>query len=181
MTDQSSKPRFATLLLTLTLLLGGCLHAPATLNHHYLLPAAGQAAAPGTLPMIELRLASYLDQDGVMVQTGPVQVRAARQHRWADPLPDQLRRALIVHLGRRSLPAGGRLVVEVVRFQGNGQGQAQVAGRWWYRDAQGHEQSARFQEQRPLHEDGYPELVKQLDAAWAAVAERIGARLSVET
>lgn len=171
-------PRLTALLPMLVLT--GCLHAPVPSDHQYLLPAAGQASAAVSQPPIEVRLASYLDQDGIMVQTGPVEVHAARQHRWADPLPEQLRRALIVHLGQRSLPSDGQLLVEVVRFQGNGHGHAEVDGRWHYRDGHGEEQGGRFRERRPLHKDGYPELVKQLDAAWAAVAQSIAARLSAQ-
>ncbi|WP_101674704.1 PqiC family protein [Alloalcanivorax mobilis] len=168
----------AALVVLLSLALGGCLSSPVPAEHQYLLPGAGQAAAPGSLPRVELRLASYLDQDGVMVQTGPVEVHAARQHRWADPLPEQLRRALAVHLAGQGLPASGRLVVEVVRFQGSGDGQAQVQGSWWYRDGTGHESGERFQVQRPLKQDGYQELVTQLDAAWADVARQIARRVA---
>lgn len=171
MTEFQRFPR--ALLCVLMLLLAGCVTAPAEPAREYLLPAAGQAPADAAMPDIQINLAGYLDQGGIVLQSGPVAVRAARQHRWADPLVDQLDRALRYHLSRDGAPAGGRLTVDVVRFQGDDQGHALVAGNWHYRAADGARKEGRFEESRPLDRDGYGALVKQLDAAWAAAAASI--------
>ncbi len=168
-------PLLATLL---ALPLTACVSVPADTSRQYLLPGATQPpAANVTLPDLQLHLAAYLDQSGIVLQNGPVTVTAARQHRWADPLPAQLRRSLRYHLSEDGVPAQGRLTVDVVQFQGSNDGHALVAGHWQFENHQGGEQSGQFQIRQPLNQDGYGALVKQLDAAWATVAQSISEQL----
>ena len=75
-------------------------------------------------------------------------------------------------------PAEGRLSVSVTRFQGTTDGNARVSGQWHYQaepseQEESLERSGRFDLTRPLSQDGYPELVTRLDAAWQAVAQQI--------
>lgn len=175
-----TRPLSLCLLLSLLpVLLAGCADTPTEPARQYLLPAAGEAPADtrAPLPDVDLRVAGYLDQGGIVLQSGPVAVRTARQHRWADPLPEQLRRALLFHLSKDGAPAGGRLTITVVRFQGSGDGRALVAGHWRYKGTDGSKKEGRFEESPPLARDGYEELVKQLDIAWAAAARRISGAL----
>lgn len=168
-------PLLATLL---AVLLSGCASVPADTSQQYLLPSAAQPPAANVeLPDLRLHLAGYLDQSGIVLQDGPVTVTAARQHRWADPLPDQLRRSLRYHLSEDGVPAQGRLTVDVVQFQGSDDGHALVAGHWQFENGKGGEQSGQFQIRQPLNQNGYGALVKQLDAAWATVAQSISERL----
>ena len=114
----------------------------------------------------------------MVVETAPTSVHAARQHLWAEPLPAQLGRALRHHLAAAGAPDDGRLSVSVTRFQGTADGNARVSGQWHYRAEQSEQQeslerSGRFDLTRPLSQDGYPELVTRLDAAWQAVAQQI--------
>lgn len=169
-------PKLLSLLL-LTLL-AGCAAAPAEPAREYLLPAAAQAPTNTAIPDVHINLAGYLDQSGIVLQSGPVAVQAARRHRWADPLVDQLAQALRYHLSQDGAPGGGRLTVDVVQFQGDGQGHARVVGNWHYHASDGSEKRGRFQESQPLDQDGYGALVKQLDAAWAAAAEQISKALN---
>ena len=72
-----------------------------------------------------------------------------------------------------TLSTAGNLV-----FQGTADGNARVSGQWHYRAEQSEQQeslerSGRFDLTRPLSQDGYPELVPRLDAAWQAVAQQI--------
>lgn len=171
-----------TAALLLATLLGACASGGPASEHSYLLPAAGEPAASDRLPRMRVDLAGYLDQAGVVVETAPTSVHAARRHLWAEPLPSQLRRALRHHLAAAGAPAGGRLTVDVTRFQGTTDGHARVSGQWHYRaepsgQQESLEQNGHFDLTRPLNQDGYPELVTRLDAAWQAVAEQIAAEL----
>lgn len=172
-------PLTSLLALLVSLLLAGCASVPDQPARQYLLPAAAEAPVEtaARLPTLDLRLARYLDQGGIVLQSGPVAVRTARQHRWADPLPAQLRRALLVHLSKEGAAVGGRLTITVVKFQGSGDGRALIAGHWHYQGADGSRRQGRFDTSRPLVRDGYEALVTQLDAGWAAVAKGISTRL----
>lgn len=165
-------------LLALLLAVSACTSAPATPARQYLLPAATRPAVATQVPDLSLHLAGYLDQGGIVLRSSPVTITTARQHRWADPLADQLLRALRYHLSQDGVPAEGQLSVTVIRFQGSGDGHAEVAGHWHYRNDRGIDKSGRFQTHRALQQDGYDALVTQLDAAWAAVAADISATLT---
>lgn len=172
----------AALLLALSSLLGACASGGPVSEHSYLLPAASEPAVSDRLPGVRVDVAGYLDQAGVVVETAPTSVHAARQHLWAEPLPSQLARALRHHLAVAGAPAEGRLNVSVTRFQGTTDGNARVSGQWHYRaepseQQESLERSGRFDIARPLNQDGYPELVTRLDAAWRAAAQQIADEL----
>ena len=181
MTNRLPLP-LAALLLAISALLGACASGGPASEHSYLLPAAGEPAASDRLPRVRVDVAGYLDQAGLVVETAPTSVHAARRHLWAEPLPSQLARALRHHLAAAGAPEQGRLSVSVTRFQGTADGNARVSGQWHYRAEPSEQQedlqrSGRFDLTRPLSRDGYPELVTRLDAAWRAVAQQIAAAL----
>lgn len=172
----------AALLLALSAVLGACASGGPAGEYNYLLPAGSEPAASDRLPRVRVDVAGYLDQAGVVVETAPTSVHAARQHLWAEPLPSQLGRALRHHLATAGAPAEGRLSVSVTRFQGTADGNARVSGQWHYQAEPSEqnkslERSGHFDLTRPLNQDGYPELVTRLDAAWQAVAQQIASAL----
>lgn len=164
---------FSAVLLALAML-AGCAQAPAGGERQYLLPAAGQPAASDRLN-VRVRVAGYLDQGGLVLQTGATTLTSARLHRWAEPLPRQLERALTHHLAGRDV--AGTLNVRVTRFQGSANGDARVSGGWHYQGNDGARAEGIFDQRQALRHDGYEELVDRLDAAWAVVAAGIGAEL----
>ncbi|MCH2558843.1 MAG: ABC-type transport auxiliary lipoprotein family protein [Alcanivorax sp.] len=177
-------PALALPLLGLLLALAGCAGTPATGERQYLLPAASQPATGATL-MVRVHVAGYLDQGGLVLETGATTLSTARAHRWAEPLGDQLERALVQAL---PAPASGTLTVRVTRFQGTADGDARVSGDWRFygsnresgesRGDDGRRIEGVFDVRRPLQRDGYEELVLRLNDAWTAVAAEIGARLA---
>lgn len=181
MTNRLPLPLVA-LLLVVSALLGACASGGPASEHSYLLPAASEPSASDRLPRVRVDVAGYLDQAGVVVETAPTSVHAARQHLWAEPLRGQLQRALRHHLAAAGAPAEGRLSVSVTRFQGTADGNARVSGQWHYRaEPSGQEESlernGHFDIARPLNQDGYPELVTRLNAAWQAAAQQIADEL----
>jgi uncharacterized lipoprotein YmbA len=47
--------------------------------------------APARIGLGRITVASYLDQSGIVIETEEREVRAARNHQWAEPLADGLR------------------------------------------------------------------------------------------
>ena len=164
--------RLPLLLLTL-LALAACAQAPATGEQHSLLPSARLAAHQQALDP-RLQVAGYLDQAGLVLETGPATLTGARSHRWAEPLEAQLERSLAAALPDTE----GELRVTVSRFQGTADGDARVSGEWRFLGTDGRRAGGTFDKRQALKRDGYEELVLRLDAAWMEAAGEIGRRLA---
>lgn len=188
------RARPAILVMALLLsALAGCAGAPRETATRYLLanhaaspqPATGAASA---LTVGPVRLARFLDVEGIVMQTSEVAVHEARNHLWAEDLAGQLERTLRRYLARelsqlRVRGDGGepRLTVDVVRFQGRYDGIAVVAGEWELIGAEGDSILARpFHVEQALTADGYAALVTSLEAAWRRVGEGIAGTLRAE-
>ncbi len=173
-----------------------CASAP-TLQHYHL-PALNQAptvdvgASTRLLSLLPVSLARHIDRQGLLYQGSDIEISEAHGHRWAEPLEDQLGRALRLQLGRqmpgvkvlpaRSLgPLDGvtqQLLVHVERFQGRYDGVAVLSGYWLLRDASGRLlANGDFSLERALEADGYPALVNSLDAAWTQVGAELARAL----
>ncbi|MDN3526550.1 ABC-type transport auxiliary lipoprotein family protein [Halomonas sabkhae] len=193
------KPRGLATLLTATLAalaLSGCATSQAPVNQ-YTLPDAAvaqqdiDASAEHQLVIRPIRLASYLDVEGIVFQVDELTVRAAQSHQWAEPLGRQLERGLRDRLAarlpdtrvllddetrRQDTPVALR--IEMTRFQGHHDGQAIAEGRWQLRDASGELLALTpFRQTTPLQADGYPALVKALGADLDSLAEQLADRI----
>lgn len=137
-----------------------------------------------------LRVAPILRQEGIVYRTGERRLTVARRNRWAQPLPDQLRRSLYGFLTRsfdtvavvRDGPAPPdttwTLSVQVDAFQGRFDGRAVVRGSWWLQDPDGSlVVRERFDERVPLESDGYDALVTALSEGWKRVATAMAGRI----
>lgn len=186
------------LLLPLLLLgwLAGCASLAGPPATRYALPEPPAAPAPTgaeaerVLTLRPLRLAAFLDVEGIVVQLDDITVHEASGHRWAEPLGRQLERGLRDRLAA-ALPAtrvrladedgaAGDLALRlaVERFQGRPDGHALVAGRWQLRDTEGALLAAApFRVATPLARDGYPALVRALGRGWDAVARELAEAL----
>ncbi|WP_457809198.1 PqiC family protein [Kushneria sp. EE4] len=180
--------------LAAVVMLAGCA-GQATEFHRYTLPLADQRTAePGaslpdsapTLAVSSVRLADYLDGQGVVYQTSDIEVNEAQTNLWADNLSAQLTRSLQRTLGDRlrdhrvlgETLAGDRadtgVRVTLSQFQGRYDGMAVLAGQYQLRDAGGNLMAQHhFDIERPLEDDGYPALVRTLSQGWENVGEQI--------
>jgi len=169
--------------------------APRT--KHFLL---GQNLGPLPTPSLEegapnvalarLSVAGFLDQAGVVYQIGPNEVRVAARNLWAEPLPEQLQRALYDEITRQTKAVtvfqsasaapvrSVRLSLEFAGFHGRYDGQAVVAGLWTLADRQNQPLLRQpFKYEIALGSDGYPELVAALAQGLDALAADIAATL----
>jgi uncharacterized lipoprotein YmbA len=181
------------------LLLISCAGSPAP-RTQYLLRAelaeqSGRVEAPVRVGLGRVTVAPYLDQSGVVVETESGQVRAAREHQWAEPLGAGLRS----YLGAEISASLGYDVsarptdlddwdytvdVYVDRLHGTMAGTAvlDASYRITPRPGAGGVTAYRFSRAAPLPREGYPglvdaeaDLVRQLARAIAASLREIGA------
>lgn len=181
------------LALLLSLLLSACA-SNVTPPTRYVLPNVNQPNAPES-PKAELsidtvRLAHYLDVEGIVMQLDDIEMREAREHQWAEGLNRQLARNLrddladalkSVQVVNGNAGSGDALTLrlDVDAFHGRYDGYAIASGQWQLRDAQNKLLHLdRFQTRTALEDDGYPALVRALSKSWANVASDIASTLT---
>ena len=182
-----------TPLLPLLLLLAACSSQP-TQTSTYLLRADSEPQSGHRVPATDvafgrLEIAGYIDQPGLVLQTGEGEVHAARYHQWAEPLRGTLEGLLQTeisrHLGRdiRFQPDGPvatRIDVIIDQLHGNAEGEAELVASWRLRRAQGEDQVYHFVGSQPLERDGYAALVEAERHLLLRLAADMAASLGAE-
>jgi uncharacterized lipoprotein YmbA len=185
----------SALFFALALLLVGCSSTAPPERSYYLLRAEVDGEKLGPVePMTDVGLgrisvAPYLNRTGVVIQVDDNQVREARYHLWAEPLPKgigyYLEDRLSELLGR---PLAGseaarqpryRIDVDVEEFHGTLDGEARLVARWSLMDTKTGiaRVTERLRRSTTLADDGYPSLVKAQTALLDELAERIASAL----
>lgn len=188
---------FALVALAVLMTLGsGCASAPPPLKMYLLSHNAGTPPAPQlddntpNIVLSKLAVAGFLDKSGIIYQTTENEVSVAARNVWAEPLPEQIERALYDELTRRAkgvtifktadtAPVRSvRLSVAFSGFHGRYDGQAVVSGVWSLSNAQNQLLLRQpFNYESALQGDGYSELVTALAAGLDALAVDIAATL----
>ncbi|MAX33467.1 MAG: hypothetical protein CME72_10445 [Halomonadaceae bacterium] len=149
--------------------------------------AADQRSGSQVLVVRPLAMASFLEQQGIVLQLDDITLNPARDHLWAEELGPMLERGLRRRLGHRlpdtrvlaeanpaAPPSAMTLRLEVESFQGRYDGQAVAAGQWQLRAPDGELLTLdTFEVETPLDADGYPALVRALGQSWDTLADRI--------
>ncbi|QJQ96579.1 MULTISPECIES: membrane integrity-associated transporter subunit PqiC [Halomonadaceae] len=183
------------MVLTLALLVG-CAGTPSPSNR-YTLPSESVEATPlvsgatrHTLLLRPVRVAHYLNSDGIILQLDDITLNQAREHLWAEDISRQLERGLRQRLSSRlpdtrvlgdGTPDAEALVlrVDVVRFQGHHDGFAVASGEWQLRNQRGELLALEpFEAVTELDADGYPALVRALGRSWSQVADGMASRIA---
>lgn len=156
--------------------------------------SSGRMDAPVKLGLGRLIVAPYLvGSPGIVIETGMGEVRAARQHQWAEPLQAGLRAFLSAEIGvALGYPLTGsymdrpewdyKVDVAIDRLHGTMDGTAVLEAR--YRITSGSDPEAGgefyFSSSKPLPQEGYPgvvsaeaSLLKDLTAAIAASVDEL--------
>ena len=148
---------------------------------------AGPVEAPAPVGLRSVRVAAYLEDPALLLETVPGQVRSARHHAWAEPLDEGmlrlLRSELSVALGADVEADASRtnlwrhvVDVRVDQFHGSSTGDAVLVAGWTVTGAGGAADATRHRlsARQRLAEPGYAalaeaqiELVRRLAAAIA--------------
>jgi hypothetical protein len=182
-------PARAALLGASLVLLTGCLGGtalPEPADYLLRVPAGAVTAPRGTpaFALGDVRVAAYLEQPGIVLAQDDGVVRAARYHRWAEPL-DASVRLLVAELAGAALGSpvarsaartgSGPVVVDLTvdTLHGTADGRARIDAHW---RVAGRPDAGRFTATEPLAEPGYPALV----AAEYRLLERLAAALGAD-
>ena len=163
-----------TRLLTLLAmaLLVACSSQPVAPTQYLLRSDLSQASGP-LVPSDEFRfrslvVADYIDQPGVVIETGAGEVRAARGHQWAEPLRRSLKTFLGTEVSARigqdvlfntGSDAATAIDVTIDQLHGTESGDAILVAYWRLVSGAGPDRAFQFTRDRPLERDGYRALV----------------------
>lgn len=175
--------------LLLATLLSACGGTPVQQNY-YLLRAdtsISTGALSTTAPFVlgGVRIAPYIDQPGLLVETEQGQIQAARFHQWAEPAQEGIRRYLLAELYRTSdgavQPAGNEpdytINVIIDQMHGTADGAAILIAYWSIYRGGELIHTHQFVDREPLSADGYPALAEAHKRLLTNLAENITAGL----
>lgn len=149
---------------------------------------SGRVDAPAQVGLGRVWVAPYLDQAGIVIETEPGQVRAARYHQWAQPLQAGLRATLRAEISAalgyevsaaRSDGAAWDYTVDVQvdRLHGTMGGAAVMDASYFIARPGKDAVEYRFRESSTLSREGYPGVVDAEAALAAGLARSIAAAL----
>jgi len=187
------KTRWFAVLLSLAGLVA-CASEPVVINYYALVPpvpASDEVVQRSDKPALVIErvdLAEYLQQPGMVIQSGDNQLLVSRNNMWAESLELALPKALVRELQRQSddysfylknvdwvARTDYRLRLRIDSLQATDKGEVVAAGR--YQLIAGHDPKtqvfADFNFQRDLSQDGHAHAVEQIQALLAQIAEAI--------
>ena len=176
------------LILATALLLAACSGQPVEPTRYYLLrtPVSVESGEMEATPFYSLgrvEVATYIDQPGLVQETGAGEIHQARHHQWAEPLRVSLRRFLAIGIGAEAgqlvapmtkSPEASRIDVTIDQLHGNARGEAVLVAYWEVTQENGAVARFQFSERRELSRDGYAALVEAQQALLQQLARRIG-------
>jgi uncharacterized lipoprotein YmbA len=181
----------AGLLAAATVLLAACGGTPIEPNYYLLRPTveteSRQLAPSNEFALGKITIAPYLNQPGLLLETGEGDIRPARHHLWAEPIYEGVHSFLIKEISRARgediLPARlhrSTMVTEVRvdELHGTADGRAVLVAYWWHRRNGEVVAAYQFSESRPLGSSGYPALVEAERALLSQLAEKIAASMT---
>ena len=174
--------------LFIVFIIAGCSGQPKIETQLFLLSPELQNSSDGSNQIINnheqiiiiepIKLANYLDQPGIVLQTDKNKIQVAHYHRWAEPLGQNIHRyvsqalsdnstdyTFLKHAKFTNQVSDLVLSIDLNQFNGSSTGGAYVAGSWQLRNSKENELilSDSFYYEKTLSESGYPELVNQLE------------------
>lgn len=179
-----------TAVLAFVALVAGCSGTPVQ-TQYYLLrtdePGTTRDLTPSTeFAMGRVMVAPYVDQSGLVLETGVGEIRPARYHQWAEPMPEALRHLLRVEVGRaldtdlfpsEISDAHTLFDVRIDQLHGTAGGDAVLVAYWGVRRDGKLIETFQFSETRSLQADGYAELARAFEALLVDLSVEIAASL----
>ncbi len=175
------------------LLCSGCSNKPAPSSEYLLRPHQADtdiAGASTSIVLGNVGVPPYLDQRGIILETAPNEINAARNHRWAEPLTYSVQRYLQVAIGQAAnLDIGGQLTptakierqinVLIHQFHASVSGDVRLVAEWRILNRPTGEVLAHkdFSASETLDADGYPAVVRAHEELLNRLAAAIAAEL----
>ena len=181
-------------ILPLLACLGACSSEPVVMHYYALVPpvtAADEVVQRPDNPALVIErvdLAEYLQQSGMIIQSGDNQLQVSKNHLWAESLELALPKALVRELQRQSedysyylknvdwiTRTDYRLRLRIDSLQATDKGEVVAAGRYQLIAEHGSKPQvfADFNFHRDLGQDGYEHAVEQIQGLLAQIAEAI--------
>jgi uncharacterized lipoprotein YmbA len=155
-------------------------------SYYLLRPAAGvesrQLTPSDDFALGKITIAPYLDQPGLLLQTGEGEIRPAQHHLWAEPMYEGVHSFLVKEISRAKgediLPAHLKrhavaVEVRVDELHGTVDGKAVLTAYWWLRRNGDILAAYQFSETKALGSDGYQAVVIAERALLEQLAQRI--------
>ena len=179
-----------TAVLAVVVLVAACSGTPVQ-TQYYLLrtdePGTTRDLKPSTeFAMGRVMVAPYIDQSGLVLETGVGEIRPARYHQWAEPMPEAVRHLLRVEVGRaletdlfpaELSDASTFFDVRIDQLHGTADGDAVLVAYWGVRRDGRLIETFQFSETRALRADGYAELARAFEALLVDLSGEIAASL----
>lgn len=175
------------------LVFSGCSNKPVPSSEYLLRPHQANTDTSGASTSIVLGnvgVPPYLDQRGIVLETAPSEINAARNHRWAEPLTYSVQRYLQVAIGQAAnLDIGGQLTpkgdvekqinVVIHQLHASVSGNVRLVAEWRILDSRKGEVLAHkdFSASETLDVDGYPAVVRAHEELLNRLAAAIAAEL----
>ncbi|TNF84978.1 MAG: membrane integrity-associated transporter subunit PqiC [Gammaproteobacteria bacterium] len=187
MIDQTRRLPLPALLVA-GLLLAGCAGSPPVQDHDYLLRPQKLTVTSGSRSVVQLKpvvVAPYLDQKGMVLQTGSSEIQVARHHRWAEPLDEAVERYLQVSIANQAgvavesvplttLEEDATVTIRINQLHGTKSGRVRLVADWKVDRADLEPMLYSFDESVTQATDGYPALVD----AHAELLDRLGGAIA---
>lgn len=177
-------------LFVLALLTVGCSSQSIEPNYYLLRPTTelqSRTLNPSRdFALGDVTVASYIDQQGLLLETSTGEIRPARHHLWAEPMYESVRTFLDIEISRaKGAGIFGTVFnkdaifvdIRIDQLHGTYDGKALLVAYWWlYQDKQ-ILASYQYAERMTLSQDGYAALADAEKALLSDLAQKIAATL----
>lgn len=170
-------------------LLAACAGAPVEPSYYLLrtdAEATSRTLEPAPYRLGPVSVAPYIDRAGLLLETGPGQIRPARNHLWAEPVQEGVRALLATEisraLGQDILPldptaTGPIISIRIDQMHGTRSGEAKLVAYWSLIEDNTTIMAEQVAETLPLAQDGYGALADAQKNLLQGLATSIAARL----
>lgn len=184
-------------------MLSGCSSAPTPETQYFVLTPKTLTTSTATSKTLQndsknvvviesIKLAEFLDQSGIILQTDTHQIKVAHYHRWGEQLKRNLHRYISETLGAQLPQYVFRndskfnpsapyqyLDISIRQFNGTTDGLALLSGHWILKDSDTNtfRINKSFSYQASLSNSGYPELVNHLALLLEQLCNDIGSSM----
>lgn len=186
-----TRPFLTVGLLLAGFLLAGCAGSPQVKDHDYLLRPQKLMIGSGSRSVVQLKpvaVAPYLDQKGMVLQTGDTEIQVAKHHRWAEPLDEAVERYIQVSIANQAnvtVESGplttssedATVTLRISQLHGSESGQVRLVADWKVDRGEQGAVLHSFDQTTRQTADGYPALVDAhavlLDQLGSAIADSL--------